>query len=162
MKNYTLILTAVILFTSCQNTSKNTNKKSLKNTETMEQLAKQNIEKLLISYKETLNTSDAEKATSLYTKNGIFMPSGAPSAVGTENIKNAYNYVFSQIQLSIEFFIEEIIIDNTIAYAVTNSKGSTLIHANGETVPEENRELFIFEKENDTWKIAKYMFNKTK
>jgi hypothetical protein len=30
------------------------------------------------------------------------------------------------------------------------------------TVPEENRELFVFEKIDGVWKIARYMFNKTK
>ena len=162
MKNLVIILTTISVLASCQNTSENANNTNIKNTETMEKLAKQEIENLLITYKETLNTSNSEKATSLYTKDGIFMPSGAPSAIGTENIKGAYDFVFSQIQLNIEFYIEEITIENTMAYAVTSSKGSTLIHANGETIPEENRELFVFEKENDTWKIARYMFNKTK
>ncbi|OUS01106.1 hypothetical protein A9Q86_09515 [Flavobacteriales bacterium 33_180_T64] len=128
----------------------------------MEKLAKQEIESLLMTYKKTLNTSDAEKATSLYTKNGIFMPSNAPSAIGTKKIKDAYDFVFSQIELNIEFHIEEITVEDTFAYAVTSSKGTTLIHANGETIPEENRELFIFEKQNNTWKIARYMFNKVK
>ena len=163
MKNIVMILMTIGLLTSCQNTSENAdNKTNLKNTETMEKLAKQEIENLLMVYKETLNTSNAAKATSLYTKDGIFMPSGAPTAIGTENIKGAYDFVFSQIQLNVEFYIEEITIENTMAYAVTSSKGSTLIHANGETIPEENRELFVFEKENDSWKIARYMFNKTK
>ena len=162
MKYIVMILMTISLLTSCQNTSENTNNTNPKNTETMEKLAKQEIESLLMTYKETLNTSNAEKATSLYTKDGIFMPSGAPSAIGTEKINGAYDFVFSQIQLNIEFYIEEITIENTMAYAVTSSKGSTLIHANGETIPEENRELFVFEKENDTWKIARYMFNKTK
>ena len=154
MKYSLIILIAITLLTSCQNASKN--------SEEMEKLAKQEIENLLIAYKETLNTSNADKATSLYTKDGVFMPSGAPSAMGTENIKGAYEFVFSQIQLNIEFFIEEITIENDLGYAVTSSKGTTLIHASGETIPEENRELFVFEKENGVWKIARYMFNKTK
>lgn len=133
-----------------------------KSTDTMEKQAKKDIENILMTYKETLNTSNAEKAISLYTKNGIFMPSGAPSAIGTKNIKGAYEYVFSQIQLNIEFFIEEISIDNNLAYAVTSSKGTILIHATGNTIPEENRELFVFEKVNNIWKIARYMFNKAK
>jgi uncharacterized protein (TIGR02246 family) len=128
----------------------------------MEKLAKQQIESLLMAYKETLNTSNAEKATSLYTKDGIFMPTGAPSATGTDQIRKAYEFVFSQIQLSIEFFIEEITVENDFAFAVTSSKGTTLIHASGDRIPEENRELFVFENENGTWKIARYMFNKTK
>jgi hypothetical protein len=48
-----------------------------------------------------------------------------------------------------------------MAFAVTSSKGTTMIHATGDTVPEANRELFVFEKLNERWKIARYMFNKT-
>ncbi|MEZ4827781.1 MAG: hypothetical protein R3C61_16075 [Bacteroidia bacterium] len=48
-----------------------------------------------------------------------------------------------------------------MAFAVTTSKGTTLIHATGDTIPEANRELFVFEKVNGEWKIARYMFNKT-
>lgn len=158
MKQLAFILMAMTILSSCQNKSENL----IKNTKTMEKLEKQEIENLLLTYKGTLNTSNAEKATSLYTKDGIFMPTGAPSAIGKEQIKGAYEFVFSQIQLNIEFYIEEITVENTFAYAVTSSKGSTLIRATAETVPEENRELFVFEKENGTWKIARYMFNKTK
>jgi len=128
----------------------------------MEKKAKQEIEAVLMTYKEALNASDAEKATSLYTKDGIFMPLGAPSAIGLEKIKGAYEFVFSNIQLNIEFYIEEITVENKFAFAVTSSKGTTLIHATKETIPEENRELFIFENDKGNWKIARYMFNKTK
>ena len=155
-----LIAMALITLASC--TSENKKQTNSSKTETMEKQAKQEIENLLMTYKGTLNTSNAEKATSLYTKDGVFMPTGAPSAIGTEQIKKAYDFVFSQIQLNIEFLIEEITVENDFAFAVTSSKGTTLIHANGETIPEENRELFVFEKENGIWKIARYMFNKTK
>ncbi len=159
-KNILLVAMALIIVGSCNTESKKQINSS--KTKTMEKQAKQEIEQLLMDYKGTLNTSNAEKATSLYSKDGIFMPSGAPSAIGKEQIKGAYDFVFSQIQLTIEFYIEEITIENNFAYAVTSSKGTTLIHATGNTVPEENRELFIFEKENGSWKIARYMFNKTK
>ncbi len=160
IKNMLLIAMVLITLESCTTESKKQINSS--KTETMEKQAKHEIEKLLTDYKETLNTSNAEKATSLYAKDGIFMPSGAPSAIGKEQIKGAYDFVFSQIQLTIEFYIEEITVENSFAYAVTSSKGSTLIHATGKTVPEENRELFVFENENGIWKIARYMFNKTK
>jgi uncharacterized protein (TIGR02246 family) len=157
------ILLALIIFAmiSCTQNKKSETINNT-NTETMEKLAKQEIESLLITYKGTLNTSNAEKATSLYTKDGVFMPTGASSAIGTEQIKKAYDFVFSQIQLKIEFFIEEIQVDGNMAFAVTSSKGTTLIHATSDTVPEENRELFVFEKVDREWKIARYMFNKTK
>ncbi|TDQ15077.1 uncharacterized protein (TIGR02246 family) [Algoriphagus boseongensis] len=127
----------------------------------MEKLEKEKIETLLGEYKKSLNTSDAKLAQSLYTKDGIFMPSEAPSGIGSEAILRSYEFVFSNIQLNIEFYIEEIQVEGNMAFAVTSSKGTTLIHATGNTVAEANRELFVFEKVNGDWKIARYMFNKT-
>lgn len=126
----------------------------------MEKVEKKHIETLLGEYKNTLNTSNAQKAVSLYTKDGVFMPSEAPTAIGKEKILSTYEYIFSQIQLNIEFFIEEIVVEGDFAFAVTTSKGTVKIHANGQTLPEENRELFIFEKTENEWKIGRYMFNK--
>jgi uncharacterized protein (TIGR02246 family) len=134
---------------------------STENTQIMEKQEKEKIEKLLGEYEKSLNTSDARLAQSLYTKDGIFMPTEAPSGIGSEAILKSYEYVFSQIQLNIRFLIEEIQVEGDMAYAVTSSKGTTLIRANGATVPEANRELFVFEKVNGAWKIARYMFNKT-
>ncbi len=121
---------------------------------------KQEIKNLLFTYRDALNASDVSKVLPLYTEDGIFMPSGAPTSIGTEQVKGAYEFVFSNIKLSIEFYIDEITVSGEYAFARTTSKGSTLIHATGETVPEENRELFILQKENGSWKIDRYMFNK--
>jgi len=127
----------------------------------MQKEDKQAIEALLNTYKKSLNNSDAQLAQSLYTNDGIFMPTEAPSAIGSENILKSYEFIFTQIQLNIEFYIDEIVVEGDFAYAVTSSKGTTRIHATGDTIPEANRELFVFEKVNGEWKIARYMFNKT-
>ena len=159
MKRTILLLAAIISISACQTkTSEDQiNNQNKAETETIE---KQKIENLLFSYRDALNSSDVSKVLPLYTKGGIFMPSGAPTSIGTEQIKGAYEFVFSNIQLSIEFFIDEIIVNGEYAFARTTSKGSTLIHATGETIPEENRELFVLQKENGSWKIDRYMFNK--
>ena len=128
----------------------------------MEKEDKQQIEHLLAEYKNSLNTSDAARAQSLYAKDGVFMPIGAPSAIGSEDILKSYKFIFSQIILNIEFYFDEIVVNGDFAFATTSSRGTTLIHANGQTVPEENRELFVFEKIDGAWKIARYMFNKSK
>jgi uncharacterized protein (TIGR02246 family) len=161
MKNLFIITILLVMLNACgDRKSKNINQ--TKEIEIMEKQDKKQIEKLLNEYKNSLNTSDAAIAQSLYTKDGVFMPTGAPSAIGSENILKSYEFIFSQIQLNIEFYIDEIVIDKDFAFATTNSKGTTLLHATGQTVPEENRELFVFEKIDDSWKIARYMFNKTK
>ncbi|HEV7423775.1 MAG TPA: SgcJ/EcaC family oxidoreductase [Candidatus Paceibacterota bacterium] len=138
-----------------QKLTKDQNKTEMKTTESV-------IEQLLFSYRDALNASDVSKVLPLYTKDGEFMPINAPTAKGQEQLKSSYEFVFKTIQIHIEFFIEEILVSGDYAYAVTNSKGTALIHANGQKVPEENRELFVFQKDSGQWKIARYMFNKTK
>lgn len=162
MKNILIAVFAMATMVSCNN---NSNQKSTNNltekTEIMIKQEKQKIESLLSEYEKSLNTSDAKLAQSLYTKDGIFMPTEAPSGIGSEGILKSYEYVFSQIQLDIKFLIEEIEVEGNMAFAVTSSKGTTLIRSTGDTIPEANRELFVFEKVNGEWKIARYMFNKT-
>ena len=159
MKNTVLVMVAIISMSTsqAQNFEKQINIQTQKKMESNE---KNEIKKLLFTYRDALNASDVNKVLPLYTEDGIFMPSGAPTSVGTEQVKGAYEFVFSNIELSIEFYIDEISINGDYAFARTTSKGSTLIHATGATVPEENRELFVLQKENGQWKIDRYMFNK--
>ena len=162
MKKILISIVAIFLIVSCGEESNQESNQSLTTkTEIMQKEEKQKIEELLSEYKKSLNTSDAKLAQSLYTKDGVFMPTEAPSGIGSENILKSYEFVFSQIQLNIEFFIEEIEVEGNMAFAVTSSKGTVKIHANGVEVPEANRELFVFEKVDGEWKIARYMFNKT-
>ena len=162
MRSLTIAAWVIATLASCtqKDNSESTTNTQL-NIEIMEKQEKQKIEALLSEYEKSLNTSDAKLAQSLYTKDGIFMPTEAPSGIGSDGILKSYEFVFSQIQLNIKFFIEEIEVEGKMAFAVTSSKGTTLIRATGDTVPEANRELFVFEKVNGNWKIARYMFNKT-
>jgi uncharacterized protein (TIGR02246 family) len=158
-----LIISAILLLSlaSCQNVTKNQSKNSTENI--MENSnEKTAIEKLLFSYRDALNASDVNKVLPLYTNDGVFMPSNAPTAIGQEQIKSSYAFVFSQVQLNIEFFIDEIVVKGDYAFTRTISKGTTFVHANGETAAEENRELFVLQKTNGQWKISRYMFNKMK
>lgn len=120
------------------------------------------IEALLFAYRDALNASSVNDVIPLYTADGVFMPANFPTAQGQEQLKAAYEQVFAAIQLNIEFYIHEILISGDFAFAITRSEGTTLIHGTGATVPEENRELFVLKEENGLWRIARYMFNKTK
>lgn len=161
MKIATLLLAILPFLTGCQGKVDNQNSFTNQKSTAMEN-EKSAIEKLLFAYRDALNASDTGKVLPLYTANGVFMPSNAPTAIGQEQVKGAYDFVFKNIQLKIEFFIDEVEVHGDFAFARTASKGTTLIHATGETVPEENRELFVLQKDNGQWKIARYMFNKDK
>jgi uncharacterized protein (TIGR02246 family) len=120
------------------------------------------IEKILFSYQDALNASSTEKVLPLYTRDGQFLPTGAPAATGKIELTASYDKVFKTIRLNIKFHIEEIVVSGNLAFARTNSQGTNLVHATGKTSPEENRELFVFFKEDGQWKISRYMFNTSK
>ncbi len=118
------------------------------------------IQTILDRYEKALNASDVDAALALYAADGVFMPANAPTAVGTAAVRAAYEHVLGIIKLDIAFSIDEIVIDDTMAFAITESKGHVTILAKQVTAPEENRELFVFRKIDWVWKIARYMFNK--
>ena len=118
------------------------------------------IEATLKKYEAALNASDVAGVVALYAEDGVFMPTEAPTAAGKEQIRAAYEHVFGTIKLAIVFSIDEIVQRGDFAFARTLSKGKVTVLAKGVTVPEENRELFVLKKTGDSWKIARYMFNK--
>jgi uncharacterized protein (TIGR02246 family) len=120
------------------------------------------IEQLLRAYEDALNASSTKDVLPLYARDGQFLPTGAPSGIGQEQLAQSYDNVFKTIQLRVRFYIEEIVVSGNLAFARTHSEGTTLTHANSVTAAEENRELFVFQKEDKQWKISRYMFNKSK
>lgn len=123
---------------------------------------KANVEKLILTYQEALNASNAEKVVALYSADGVLLANAAPTAVGTEQILGTYKYVFDNYTYNLKFTIDEIVTNGNYAFAHSTSKGSFVVKSSGQTVQDENRELFVFEKVKGQWKIARYMYNKTK
>ena len=116
MKISPVLLTMLFFLTACQ--SKVDNQNSVNNQNKMEMdNEKTAIEKLLFTYRDALNASSTDKVLPLYTTNGVFMPSNAPTSVGQDQVKGAYDFVFNSIQLKIEFFIDEIEVHGDIAFA---------------------------------------------
>ena len=118
------------------------------------------IETVFKSYQDALNASDADKVVQLFTSNGVLMANAAPTAEGSAAVKGTYQYVFANYTYTLQFSIIEIVVEGNTAFARSTSKGSFVIKANGQTVPDENRELFVFQKVDGQWKIARYMYNK--
>ena len=88
------------------------------------------------------------------------MPTTLPTATGA-HMRQAYEQIFTAIALDVTFTIDELVVaGDDFAYALTRSNGSQLNRATDDTTAEANREIFIFHRVDDAWKIARYMFNK--
>jgi uncharacterized protein (TIGR02246 family) len=117
---------------------------------------------VLAKYQDALNQSDTDAVMKLYASDGVFMPQHFPSSVGADAVRKAYDAVFAAITLSVKFEVAEIHqIAPDWAIARTNSAGTVKVKATGGGGPEANQELFVFQKLDDAWKIARYCFSTT-
>jgi uncharacterized protein (TIGR02246 family) len=122
----------------------------------------QAIVSVLSEYEAALNDSRTDAVMKLYTADGVFMPQHFSSSIGATAVKEAYDTVFRTIQLTVRFTIQEVRQTGAEwAFARTNSAGSVLVHATGETSAEANQELFVMQKVEGSWKIARYCFSTT-
>ncbi len=120
------------------------------------------VQALLKNYERVLNASDVAGVLALYTTDGVFMAPHNPSAVGIDQVEAAYTAVFDAIDLNVTFDIVEVtVIAPTWAFARTNSLGTVTINATGNKMPEGNQELFVLQKVDGDWKIARYGFSTT-
>ncbi|MES2133891.1 MAG: nuclear transport factor 2 family protein [Bacteroidota bacterium] len=123
---------------------------------------KAQVEKLVHNYFDALNSGDAGKVTSFFTKNGVLLAQGAPTASGSDQVNATFKYVFDNFKYSLEVTVGEVIVQGNYAIVASTSKGSFVIKAKGETVTDNFRETFVMQKEGGSWKIARYMYNKDK
>lgn len=121
------------------------------------------IADVLRSYEGFVNESNAAGLGSLYTEDAVLLPDRIDVFEGNEAITGFYTFAFSALTLELEFQIDpdNIVVDGGTAYATTTSTGTRFIKEASQTVPEINRELWVFEKVDDAWKIARYAFNKS-
>ena len=116
----------------------------------------------LAQYNEALNASDTEAVMRLYTEDGVFMPQNSPSSIGAAAVRAAYDAVWQAITLHVHFDIAEVKqLAPDWVMARTNSAGTTSIHATGQSSAEANQELFLLQKIDGAWKIARYCFATT-
>lgn len=116
----------------------------------------------LRTYERALNASDTDAVMALYATEGVFMPQHFPSAVGAEQVRASYKGVFATIRLAVVFDIVEVVpVAENWAFARTNSTGTVTVLASGLSGPEANQELFVFQRIDGAWKIARYAFSTT-
>ena len=117
---------------------------------------------VLAKYQDALNQSDTVAVMKLYAPDGVFMPQNSPSSVGAEEVRRAYDAVFRTIKLTVKFNVAEVVeMAPNWVFARTNSAGTVKVLASDAGGPEANQELFLFQKLDGVWKIARYCFSTT-
>ncbi|KAK3070218.1 hypothetical protein LTR53_010839 [Teratosphaeriaceae sp. CCFEE 6253] len=117
------------------------------------------IKKTLNAYRDALVASDVEGCAKLYAPDGIIMAQGFTTQVGHAAVKEWYSNCFRFITLSVDFEIKEAVaVSDEYGFARTTSAGTQKVNGTGDTSQEANQELFVMQKVDGEWKIARYCF----
>ena len=103
-----------------------------------------------------------QQSRSSTLRDGVLMAQESPTCIGAAAIRAAYDGMFGAIALAIKFEIAEIrqLAPDWVLLRSTSS-GTITLKAAGQSVPEGNQELFLFQKLDGIWKIARYCFSTT-
>jgi uncharacterized protein (TIGR02246 family) len=154
MRKLLLLWILAIAFVSCDNDDEDSKSIDV-------QVEIQQIKDLItVSYRDALAASSPDAVTAAFTTDGVVMGAGSPTAAGSAQLKTTYQSIFGAVGLNLNFKIDEIIVGEKYGFVRSTSAGTATVKANGASAPEENRELFVVQKVNDSWKIARYIYNK--
>ncbi|KAG9896972.1 hypothetical protein KCV02_g16890, partial [Aureobasidium melanogenum] len=124
---------------------------------------REQITTLLHAYGSVLSTRSISEVLNIYTHEGVLMAPGYQPAVGKDALKSSYERIFSTIKLDIEFSIDEIVVMNhEWAFARTTAAGIKHWLLKGSQESHHNQEIFVCQKVDGVWKIARYCFSSMK
>ena len=99
----------------------------------------------------------------LYSSDALLMAQGFPIVSSAKDILTWYENCFKAITLDVVFEIKEIVVTSAeYAFATTTSAGTQKDNASGKETHEGNHELFVIQKVDGAWKLARYCFSTTK
>lgn len=118
------------------------------------------IRNLLDSIIAADNRSDLRKVLSCYAADAVLMPANKPSVKGLDAIKQNYTVIFENSLLHIESHIEEIKTTITWAAVTGYNTGNVVLKKDSSSIPVNDKFIMLLEKQKDTWKIKRLIWNK--
>jgi uncharacterized protein (TIGR02246 family) len=111
-------------------------------------------------YQVALNANDLAGVVQLFTNDAVLLPPNAPTAVGSNAVRDAYAGIFQAIDLDLTFSLAEVqVVSPEWAFLRSTSNGTITVRANGAQVQSSNHELFVLHKSQGHWKLARYSFS---
>ncbi len=119
----------------------------------------QAIHNILNDYATALNAADIASIPAFYSVDGIFMPEGYPTITKPAHLTAAAGTYLLKAAFSIEYYIEDIVIDNQFAFVTAHAKTLQKDSVTGVVIGKTSRDFFILKESENRWKIYRYIFN---
>ncbi|MET3128970.1 ketosteroid isomerase-like protein [Arcicella rosea] len=119
------------------------------------------VKETVSNYFKYLYETNTDAIMNLYSENAVLMPADLPTATGKGELLPAYQQTFGAIKfVSATTDYDEISVYEDMAIVRTTSDVNLFLINEKLDVKSKMREFFILNKENEEWKISRYMFNR--
>ena len=102
---------------------------------------------------------DGARYVALYLPNGVWCPPNAPDCFGTDANLNGVTALLTGVNVDPHFVADEAYVIESDGYVFGRSTLEITPQGGGQTMTVHNRELWLFKKVEEVWKIAKVVFN---
>lgn len=126
----------------------------------MGNIAEKEILNILNEYAFSLNSAQYNSIAAFYTEDGQFMPEGFKTISRGDFLKNRSGNFLKSTDFKIDYTIENTFVNNNYAFVSAVASTSTRDFSTGEISVKTSRDFFVLRRDDDNWKIYRYMFNK--
>jgi len=118
-------------------------------------------ENTIRAYGERLSANDIPGIVARFTEDGVLMQPDAPTAVGRQQLRAAYEYGLGLMQVNPTFTFDHFLAEGDLAVVRTHTRVSMTPRDTGVVQTLTGRELFVLRRGGAEWRIAQYMFQHT-
>jgi ketosteroid isomerase-like protein len=123
---------------------------------------KQTVERFITAYAEVLNTATRNLIPTFYSRDSLFMPDRMKTFSGHDLQTKTTGSLFKKVSFHIDYSVKDIAVDDRFAFVQALAIATTTDLLTGEQSAKTSRDFFVLRKDEDEWKIYRYMFNNVK
>jgi len=118
-------------------------------------------EKLVGEYAAALNVANVDLILAFYTADAVFMPENTHKLTKAGLLKNGQTFL-NKNRFHISYSIQDITVKDEYAFVQAQARTNTINPETNQVVSKTSQDFFVLRKEQQEWKIFRYMFNNVK
>lgn len=119
------------------------------------------VENLVKEYAAALNAGNTGLIPTFYTEDGVFMPENTRSLIKSDLLNKSKGF-FQKCRFQISYSIQEVVVKGENAFVQAIAQTDTVNPQSNQKISKTSQDFFVLRKEQNDWKIFRYIFNNVK
>jgi ketosteroid isomerase-like protein len=114
---------------------------------------------LLGNFAQILNNGQTAAISDFFDQDAIFIPDGMKKIIAGNQIGKSSNGYLKRSDFKISYTIKDITIENQFAFVEASATTTENRISDLKPVPKKSIDFFVLKKNDENWKIYRYIFN---